>query len=163
MKTIVVKRTIKAPIEQVFDRLTDLANYESFPGVRRTRFVKEGLREKNGVGALREVDAGVFWLQEEILGFERPRRMDYRIRQSRPGIRHEGGSMQFRQTAQGTEVTWSSTFAVPLPLLGGMAERIGERLSKLMFSAILRHVDRQLTNFPCQTGRPALPPAGRRR
>jgi uncharacterized protein YndB with AHSA1/START domain len=145
MKTIVVKRTIQAPIEQVFDQLTDLANYEAFPGVRRARFVREGRHEKNGVGAIREVDARVFWLQEEILGFERPHRMDYRIRNSRPGIRHESGCMQLEQTAGGTEVTWTSTFAVPLPLVSGLAERVGGKLSELMFAAILRHVDRKLT------------------
>lgn len=145
MKTIEVKRTIRAPIEQVFDQLTDLANYEAFPGVHRTRFVKEGQTEKNGVGAIREVDAGVFWLQEEILSFERPHRMDYRIRKSRPGIRHESGRMQLKQTAGGTEVTWTSTFAVPLPLVAGLAEQVGGKLSELMFAAILRHVDRKLT------------------
>jgi uncharacterized protein YndB with AHSA1/START domain len=145
MKTIVVTRTIQAPIERVFDQLTDLANYTAFPGVRRTRFVKEGLQEKNGVGAIREVDAGVFWLQEEIVGFERPFRMDYRIRQSRPRIRHESGRMQLRQIADGTEVTWTSTFTVPLPLVGRIAEGVGGKLSELMFTAILHDIDRQLT------------------
>lgn len=145
MKTIIVKRTIKAPIEQVFDQLTDLANYEAFPGVRRARFIREGLREKNGVGAIREVDARVFWLQEEILGFDRPNRMDYRIQQSRPGINHESGSMVLKQTDKGVEVTWSSTFSLPLPMISGVAEQVGGKLSELMFATILRHVDKKLS------------------
>lgn len=145
MKTIAVKRTIKAPIDQVFDQLTDLANYEAFPGVHRARFIREGRGSKNGVGAIREVDARVFWMQEEILGFERPHRMDYRILQSRPGIRHEGGSMVLKQTAKGVEVTWTSTFKLPLPLVGGIAESVAGKMSELMFAAFLRHVDRTLT------------------
>jgi uncharacterized protein YndB with AHSA1/START domain len=144
VKTVEVKRTIRAPIEQVFDRLTDLDNYATFPGVRRARIVRAGTPLKNGVGAIREVDARLFWMQEEILGFERPHRMDYRIRKSRPGIRHESGHMHLQATAAGTLVTWSSTFAMPLPLLTGPAEFVGAKLSTLMFAAILRHVERQL-------------------
>lgn len=151
MKTVEVKRTIRAPVEQVFDQLTDLANYAEFPGVRRARFVREGTPEKNGVGAIREVDARIFWMQEEVLGFERPYRMDYRIRQSRPGIRHESGRMQLKATTGGTEVTWTSAFAVPLPLLAGPAEFLGARLSELMFAAILRHIDRKLTRSSSAT------------
>lgn len=145
MKTIAVTRTIRAPIAQVFDQLTDLSNYTAFPGVRSVRFLREGELERNGVGAIRKVEGGLFWLQEEILGLARPYRMDYRIQRSRPAFHHQGGSMQLQETAGGTEVTWTSTFAIPLPLLSGPAEFLGGKMSELMFAAILRHVDRTLT------------------
>ncbi|MES2488167.1 MAG: SRPBCC family protein, partial [Pseudomonadota bacterium] len=124
MQTIVVKRTIKAPIEKVFDLLSDHANYKDFPGVKDSELVKKGKPHKNGVGAVREIDAGTAWFREEITAYERPVRLDYLITKSRPPMEHKGGSVRLEATAAGTEVTWSSTLRIRIPIVGGLLTRL---------------------------------------
>lgn len=144
MKTITVKRTIKAPIAKVFDVLTDHANYKLFSGIRDSKLVHEGKSEKNGVGALREIDAGRAWFQEEITAFERPRRMDYRIVKSRPPIEHRGGSIRLESTPEGTAVTWTSTFRLDIPVIGGLLTRIMAPQLERAFAAMLKDTERRL-------------------
>lgn len=144
MQTITVTRTIKAPIDQVFELLSDHANYKSFGGLKDSRLVREGKTEKNGLGAVRLIDAGAAWFEEEITAFERPTRMDYVIRRSRPPIQHEGGSVRLKETAAGTEVVWTSTLRFNIPLVGDFLTRlVAPQLSK-SFGGMLKSVERKL-------------------
>ena len=124
MKTITVQRTLKAPMERVFDIIADHANYKDFPGIRASKLVREGKAEKNGVGAVREIDAGKAWFQEEITAFERPRRLDYLIVASRPPLEHQGGSVRLQPTQEGCTVTWTTTVGVKIPLIGALLDRL---------------------------------------
>jgi uncharacterized protein YndB with AHSA1/START domain len=144
MQTIVVKRHIKAPIEKVFDLLSDHANYKDFPGVKDSELVKKGKPHKNGVGAVREIDAGTAWFREEITAYERPVRLDYLITKSRPPMEHKGGSVRLQSTSEGTEVTWSSTLRIRIPLVGGLLTRlVAPQLAKA-FAGTLKNVDQRL-------------------
>lgn len=87
MHSITINRVLTAPIEHVFAQLTNHANYTQFPGVKQSTLVREGTPHKNGVGALREIDAGLAWFREEITAYERPQRMHYVIRASHPPAR----------------------------------------------------------------------------
>lgn len=144
MKTITVQRTIKAPIERVFDIISDHANYKSFPGIRDSKLVREGKTERNGVGALREIDAGKAWFIEEITAFERPRRLDYLIVKSRPPLEHKGGSVRLETTAEGTAVTWTSTVGLKIPLIGGLLGTFLAPQLERGFAGILKHIERRL-------------------
>ncbi|WP_327095908.1 SRPBCC family protein [Nocardia vinacea] len=142
MRTVTVRRTIAAPIEQVFDWITDAANYRQVPGVLRAEVTRAGI---DGVGTIREVTTAALKLTEEIVGYERPVRMDYLIRSSIPPLRHESGSMQLRETADGTEVTWSSTFEVRTPVCSGASTRVFAPAVAFGFRTVLRTAERKLT------------------
>jgi uncharacterized protein YndB with AHSA1/START domain len=146
MRTIVVKRTIKAPIEKVFDLISDHANYKDFPGVKDSELVKKGKPHKNGVGAVREIDAGTAWFREEITAFERPVRMDYLIVKSRPPVEHQGGSVRLEKTAEGTAVIWTSTLRLRIPLIGGLLTRIAAPQLAKAFGGMLKDIDRRLAD-----------------
>jgi uncharacterized protein YndB with AHSA1/START domain len=142
MQTILVQRTLRAPIARVFDVLSDHAGYVSFPGVRRAALVKRGDAEPNGVGAVREIDTGLAWFREEVTAFQRPTRMEYVIVASRPPMRHRGGIVRLRDLGDGlTEVEWTSTFAVDLPLISGLATRLAARAMTRAFAETLRAVE----------------------
>ncbi len=118
-------------MEDVFEVLADYEAYVQFPGVRSAKVVRLGSAERNGLGAVREVDLGSAWFREEITAFERPTRLDYRILKSRPPMEHEGGSIRLRSVEGGTEVTWTSTLRVTYPIVGGLvtlyvARRLGQ-------------------------------------
>lgn len=118
MQTINVRYTIAAPIEKVFDILADHANYKLLPGVRDSRLIKLGTPVKNGVGAVRFIDAGKARFTEEITRFEPPTRMDYQITRSFPPLHHKCGSVRLEKTPGGTVVNWTSTVELKIPLVG---------------------------------------------
>jgi uncharacterized protein YndB with AHSA1/START domain len=147
MRTVTVERTIAAPVEEVFATLTDHAGYARLhPLIRSSTLLREGLRERNGTGALREINAQFIVFREEILAFERPHRMDYIIRSSRPPIHHEGGSMRFETTPSGTKVTWTSTFAIGPRALRAILESSAAPVTAAVFAALLAAVDKRLTS-----------------
>jgi len=144
MKTITVTRTLKAPIEKVFDAIADHANYKQFPGIKDSKLVKEGKPDKNGVGAVREIDAGKAWFQEEITAYERPRRLDYLIVKSRPPLEHKGGSVRLEPSGSGCTVTWSTTVGVKIPLLGGLIDRLMLPQLERGLAGTLKHIEKRL-------------------
>ena len=145
MRTVLVKRTINAPIEKVFDIISDHANYKDFPGVKDSELVKKGKPHKNGVGAVREIDTGSVWFQEKITAYERPTRLDYQIINSRPPIEHQGGSVRLEQTADGVAVTWTTIMRIKIPLVGGLLTRFAAPQLEKAIDGMLRNIEKRLT------------------
>ena len=146
MQTIVVKRTIAAPIDQVFELLSDHAGYTAFAGIKDAKLLEEGLEERNGNGAVRRIDLGAVWFEEEISNFQRPTAMDYKILRSRPPIEHESGRIRLEETPEGTAVTWTSVFRVSIPLIGLVLSPIAASAGQKAFGSMLKAIDRKLTN-----------------
>ncbi len=144
MTTILVRRMIPAPIDAVFALLSDHAGYSAFKGIKDARLLKAGSDSPNGLGAVRRIGLGAVWFEEEITAFDPPHRMDYKILRSRPPIEHQLGSIRLQETAQGTEVTWTSMFRIRIPLIGrwmsGPAARAGEKA----FDGMLKAIDERL-------------------
>lgn len=89
---LTVARTIPAPTDKVVEAYT--AHEKALSGCRRSLLqgvTRHGGAEKNGLGAVRELDCGAIWLEEEIIGFDLPHRMEYRITNSRASASHEFG------------------------------------------------------------------------
>jgi len=145
MRTVRVERTIRAPIERVFDLLSDHAGYTRFRGITGAELLREGEPAPNGLGALRKVDVGPIKFEEEITAFEPPTRMDYLILKVNIPLEHEGASLRFESAPEGTVVVWTSTFGMRVPLAGGLAAAaFGWRLRR-GFIRVLGDVDRMLT------------------
>jgi uncharacterized protein YndB with AHSA1/START domain len=144
MQTITVKHTIKAPIEKVFDIIADHANYKLLPGVKDSKLIKLGSPTKNGVGAVRWIDAGLARFTEEIVRYERPTRLDYQIVKSFPPVEHRCGIVRLEKSPDGTVVTWTSTIEAKVPVLGRLLTPIlASQLSK-GFLHTLQAIERRL-------------------
>jgi uncharacterized protein YndB with AHSA1/START domain len=144
MTTIRVEETVDGPIEGVFDALADHANYERFSGIRRSELIRPGKEEPNGVGALRKIRVGPLVFEEEITAFERPAQLDYLIVKLNFPFRHEGGSIQLEPTEGGrTHALWTSSFEVPIPLVGGLLARVfAARLSRGFAEVLMESAER---------------------
>ena len=144
MKTITVTRTIDAPIEKVFDLLADHANYKTFPGVKDSRLVKEGKPDRNGLGAVRRIEAGGVVFDEEITAYERPRRFDYLITKCNVPLEHQGGSLRFEAVGNATKVTWTSAMRVKVPVVGWLMSGVMARKLGQAFGSMLKETGRRL-------------------
>jgi uncharacterized protein YndB with AHSA1/START domain len=144
VRTVRVERRIAAPSEQVFGLLTDHAGYASFRGVRSAELVQRGDPDPNGAGAMRRVVIGPIRMEEEITGFDRPRRMDYVIREMNVPFEHEGGTIAVDEDSGGSRVVWTSTFRVPTRGEGAFSA-IAAAAIRAGFTRMLAEVDARLT------------------
>ena len=110
------------------------------------RLERAGRSERNGEGAVRYLKSGPAWFREEITVFERPRRMDYVILDSLLPLQHKGASLRLTETAEGTQVTWISTFHVKVPVLGVILSRLLAKKMAQGFGGALKQMDRRLTS-----------------
>ncbi|HUQ07164.1 MAG TPA: SRPBCC family protein [Kofleriaceae bacterium] len=142
MRTIRVKRTLDVSAEKAFDIISDHEGYTRMPGVKKAKLVKPGATDRNGVGAVREIEVSGAWFQEEITAFERPKRLGYKIIKSKPPIDHEGGLVELTPNAAGgVDVVWSTTLHIRVPLVGGLITRLASKRLAAMFERGLAHVE----------------------
>ncbi|MEC8233129.1 MAG: SRPBCC family protein [Pseudomonadota bacterium] len=143
MFSIHVERTINKPIAEVFAILSDHANYAQFKGVDKSTLLVEGKLEKNGLGAVREIVAGGANLHEEIVAFDPPYKLGYKVIKSKPlPYDHELGEITLEERGDKTHVTWRSVGHISIFLLGSLyfdkqVQNVGSRA----FGSILKHID----------------------
>lgn len=111
MVEIHVERTIGAPAERVFDWLADPANLTAAPLALKAGYAKDS--PGPGAGAVRELIAVGTWFREEISAYDRPRSYSYLILRSFPPFNHEGGTLTFTASGDGTHVDWVSNYTHP--------------------------------------------------
>jgi len=134
MVEIHVDRTIAAPAAQVFDWLADPVNLAAAPLVLKARYAKDS--PGPGAGAVREVTAVGTWFREEITACDRPRSYSYLIVRSFPPFNHEGGTLTFTASADGTHVDWLSNYTHPAWAGGRLLQAISYPLLRSSFLAL---------------------------
>lgn len=130
-----IERTIAAAPERVFDWLADPAGLTAAPAILRARWAKGS--SGPGVGALRQVIGLGTWFREEITAYDRPRAYSYRIVGSFPPFDHDGGTLTFTPSGDGTRVDWLTTYTHPARAGGKIFESVSRPLLRSSFSAIL--------------------------
>jgi uncharacterized protein YndB with AHSA1/START domain len=135
MVEIHLERTIAAPVEQVFDWLADPPNLAAAPLVLKAGYANDSPR--HGVGAVREAVGVGTWFREEITAYDRPHSYSYLILRSFPPFNHEGGTLTFTASGDGTHVDWLSNYTHPALAGGKLLEAVSYRLLRSGFLAIL--------------------------
>ncbi len=134
-----VTRTSTAPVEKVFDAMTDhraLADYIWL--FRRSTLDREGTPAPNGVGAVRRLTSYGTTFVEEVVGYERPDRWSYTVLSGAP-VRDHLGTIELHPIDAGTEVTWTVRATPRIPALGWlMAPTFRWFLDVLLKGAIRR-------------------------
>jgi uncharacterized protein YndB with AHSA1/START domain len=149
-RSIRVERRLEAPPEGVFGIVTDHARYDRFDGIRRSELVRPGDHAPNGVGAVRWIWLGPLRFEEEITAFEPPRLLDYMIRDVKTlPFRHAGGSIRLEPDGGGSHAVWTSSFEIPVPLVGRAMDRIFMRELERGFARVLeRSAELSAQPFP---------------
>lgn len=140
MQHVEVRQLIAAPIQVVWDRYTDHVSWTDWAGLGRVRLEREGVPAPNGVGCVREISSFGVKVYEEVLSFDPPRRMTYRIVRGGLPIRDHLGEIVFEPSNGGTLATWRCQFVSRVPGLGGIFQAFITRL----FRNALRSLARRL-------------------
>ncbi|WP_040689567.1 SRPBCC family protein [Nocardia vinacea] len=124
METMTIERVIAAPIDDVFDWLTNASNYTKARIVLRERLIRQGETAPYGLGAVRILTWGIGWFRERITGYDAPHEFSYLVERSVPASRHEGGRLSFTEVDGGTRVTWTTTAEARLPFASAWFTRV---------------------------------------
>jgi uncharacterized protein YndB with AHSA1/START domain len=128
MTEFTLTRTTTAPIETVFDALTDhraIADYVW--AVRRSTLDREGTPAPNGVGAVRRLEALGPAIVEEIIEYQRPTGYAYKMVSGAP-VRDHVGTVALREVGTGTEVSWHLRSTPKIPGLDWLLSPVLKRV-----------------------------------
>ena len=108
---------IDAPIERVFERLSDHESMSDWPGIGTVELIREGT-PRNGLGAVRLVRLRGLALDEEVVRWDPPRGFDYKITKGLP-VTHLGQVLLEDRGAQ-TAITWKVSMSSKVPFLAAL-------------------------------------------
>ena len=128
MQQVEVVRRFPEPPERVFAVYTDHAGWSRWAGVGSSRLARPGHPHPNGTGALRLLGPGPFAAREEVLDFEPPKRMTYRVVGGGIPLRNHLGEVLFEPDGGGTRVVWRCRFESGVPGLGPLLRGIVTRV-----------------------------------
>jgi uncharacterized protein YndB with AHSA1/START domain len=137
MQTIDVNTHIHVPVERVWELFSDYEGYTRLKGVSKARLLAEGREERNGVGAVREVRALGVTFVEDIVTFDAPHRLEYRVKKSTVPMQHEIGTMDFTTCGDATDVHWVSRFDLNIPFIGPILAPVLCRIFNAAFQDFL--------------------------
>jgi uncharacterized protein YndB with AHSA1/START domain len=113
-----IERTVAAPVDAVFARLTDHRAYASMTPLRRSELEREGEPAPNGVGAVRRLSLAGPPMREEVIAYEAPGRFAYRLLSGLP-VRDHVGDVRLSPDGPGrTRVVYRVTSTPTLPFVG---------------------------------------------
>lgn len=135
MAKLHVERTIAAPPERVFEWLAAPVSLTAAPLVLRAGYAKGS--SAPGAGAVREVTGAGLWFREEYTAYDAPRSYSYLILRSFPAFNHDGGTLTFTPTGDGTHVDWVTSYTHPAWTGGKAFEVVSSRLLRWSFLAVL--------------------------
>ena len=142
MTRIELQSHFRCPPDVAFAALSDHESLRGLPGLRSV-LVEEGSPSRNGVGALRSIGASGVVMLEEVTAFEDGKFYEYRIVGGTLPLDHDGGRVEVSASGDGTEVVWSTAFAVRAPLIGGLLTALAKPMIRLSLDRILDSARRQ--------------------
>lgn len=141
MQHVEVVEHFTAPPQVVFDRYTDHVSWQRWAGLGSVTLAREGVPPPNGVGCVRVISTAGIGVHEEVLSFEPPARMTYRLIKGPVPLRDHLGEVLFEAEGGGTRVTWRCRFNSSIPGMGAM---MGWFIAR-MFRQVLVGLQRELS------------------
>jgi uncharacterized protein YndB with AHSA1/START domain len=139
MQKVEVVRSFPAPPQAVWDAYTDHARWSEWAGFPKSWLEVPGQPDRNGTGAVRGFGAGGVKVLEEVLDFEPPKRMTYRLIKGPMPIANHLGEVRFEPEQGGTRVVWGCQFDSKIPGLGGLLRLFITRTFRTALEGLARH------------------------
>jgi hypothetical protein len=137
-----LRQTTTAPIEKVFDSLTNHRGIADCTAlVRRSTLDREGTPAPNGVGAVRRLEALGPALLEEIIEYQRPTSYAYKLIAGAP-VRDHVGTVTLREAGTGTEAEWHLQSTPKIPGLDWLLKPVLKRVIGDLFNGAIKAAER---------------------
>lgn len=140
MQEVVVEKLIEAPRRRVWDVYTDHVSWQDWSSIGTVRLDKEGVPAPNGVGCVRVISRGGVSAFEEIVSWEPPSRMTYRVVRGGLPMRNHLGEVEFSDRDGGrTLVVWRCRFDSKIPGLGPIFRVIVRKVFRDTLNALAKY------------------------
>ena len=117
-----MRQRFAATPDRVFAALTDHVGFGRVLG-EDIRLEREGVPAPNGLGAVRAIRARGLTVREEVVRWEAPHAMDYRVVGGAP-LRNHLGQIRVAPDGSGARVDYRIRFDWPLYLGGSLVGRV---------------------------------------
>ncbi len=116
MASFTLNTSINAPVQTVFDVLTDHRGYSKLTPLRSSTLEREGSPDVNGVGAIRVLALAGPPIREEVTEFSSPHHFAYRALSGVPAKEHTG-TVDLAEQGSTTSLSWrvDSIPKIPVP------------------------------------------------
>lgn len=138
MKHVEVRHVIDAPVQAVWERYTDHVSWTQWAGLGTVRLDRPGEPPPNGVGSVRVISNAGVKVFEEVVSFDPPHRMTYRVVKGGIPIKDHLGEVCFEPHERGTLVTWRCQFNSRVPGLGAVFQLLITRLFRNALRGLAR-------------------------
>tara|TARA_R110002096_G_scaffold434832_1_gene658055 strand:+ start:37847 stop:38275 length:429 start_codon:yes stop_codon:yes gene_type:complete len=135
MKRLELVKVIAAPIETVWEAITDHESMSEWSPVKRVVLDPIGKPDRNGLGAVRHMKSAGPTIVEEVIEWSPPNQYAYRLKAGAP-IRDHRGVVHLTSEGSATRVCWTIEFRPKIPgsgfiLVGVLRKAVGGMLSRL--------------------------------
>jgi hypothetical protein len=117
-----------APVEQVWPLLGEAARWRDWSFLTRSELISDGAPDPDGVGAVRHFTRYGIGSREEVLVWDPPHHLAYRILSGFP-VRDYRADVTLEETGTGTRIEWSGSFEPKWP---GTRRLLGYAIPKMM-------------------------------
>ena len=124
-----VERTVRinASMDQVWSVLSDHRGMPRWFPLDTVTLERQGQPSPNGVGAERVMRGPRTNMREQVVGWDAPRSLRYRLLEGAPITCHQG-KVDVRPVPGGSEVTWKIRYRPKIPGSGSIVRRAVEKL-----------------------------------
>jgi hypothetical protein len=123
-----VEARTAAPVEEVWPLLGEAARWRDWSFLTRSGLVREGSPDPDGVGAVRVFTLYGIGSREEVVVWDPPHHLAYRILSGFP-VRDYRADVTLERTGTGTRIEWAGSFDPKWP---GTGRLLGFLLPKMM-------------------------------
>ena len=136
-------RRIDAPIEVVWDVLTDHAAYRSWTPVVSSRLVTPGTSEPNGVDAVRFLGVGPVGAKEKVLVHEPPHHLAYTVVAGLPVREYRADARLAEGDGAWTSLEYTGSFQPRVPGTGRVLAFLVSTVLRTLVSSLARESERR--------------------
>lgn len=133
MASFELERRVQAPVDIVWEVLTDHRAYSAWGAVKSATLEAEGAPDVNGVGAVRRLADGPLVVREKVLEFEPKTRFVYTVL-SGPPVRDYRATVTLAPEGGSTRVRWEVAFHGKIPFTGPLVKPV----VRLVIGTLLR-------------------------
>ncbi len=135
-----VEARASAPPEAVWPLLGEAERWREWTFVTRSDRVRDGHPDPDGVGAVRRFTRFGVGSREEVLAFEPPHHLAYRILSGFP-VRNYRADVTLEEDGGGTRITWTGTYDERWPGTAGVLGVVLGRMMQRFATDLAGHAD----------------------
>jgi hypothetical protein len=135
MQEVVARQRVPAKRPEVWRVYTDHVSWTDWAGLGTVRLARQGNPAPNGTGCVRVISSYGISVHEEVLSFDPPERMTYRVVRGGLPMKNHLGEVRLADDGGATLIEWRCRFDSRIPGLGPVWRAI---VGKIFRDTLLR-------------------------